>query len=62
MVLDISLINTLHYEVRIKDKVERSREGVVAIEKWAFGSPSTTVANLTHFTRWLKTFDFSDVS
>ena len=46
MVLDASLINTQHYQVRIKGKVEQSRErssapplhlGVVAIEK---GEPS----------------------
>ena len=58
MVLDISLLNTQHYKVRIKGKVEQSREcssaphlhlGVVAIEKGAFGSPSTTVANFTYF-------------
>ena len=54
MVLDASLLNTQHYKVRIKDKVEQSRERnnalpfnlVVALEKGAFGSPSTTVANL----------------
>ena len=54
MVLDTSLLNTHHYKVRIKDKVEQSKErssalplhlGVVAIEKGAFWSPSTTVAN-----------------
>ena len=28
MVLDASLLNTQHYEVRIKGKVEQSREGV----------------------------------
>ena len=28
MVLDASLLNTQHYKVRIKDKVEQSREGV----------------------------------
>ena len=45
--------HTQHYKVRIKGKVEQSRErsntplhlGVVAIEKGAFGSPSTTVTN-----------------
>ena len=26
MVLDVSLLNTRHYKVRIKDKVEQSRE------------------------------------
>ena len=45
MVLDTSLLNTQHYKVRIKGKVEQSRErssalpfslGVVAIEKGAF--------------------------
>ena len=53
MVLDASLLNTQHYKVRIKGKVELSREGVapslhlgvVAIEKGAFGLPSTMVAN-----------------
>ena len=56
LVLDTSLLNTQQYEVRIKGKVEQSRErssafplhlGVVAIEKGAFWSPSTTVANFT---------------
>ena len=49
MVLDDSLLKTQHYKVRIKGKVEQSREGVapplhlgvVAIEKGAFGLPST---------------------
>ena len=57
MVLDATLLDTQHYKVRIKSKVEQSREwstrpplhlGVVAIEKGAFGSPSTTVANFTY--------------
>ena len=47
MVLDTSLLNTQQYKVRIKGKVEQSREsssapvhlGVVAIEKGAFWSP-----------------------
>ena len=48
MVLDTSLLNTQHYKVRIKGKVEKSAGkssapplhlGVVAIEKGAFGSP-----------------------
>ena len=41
---------TQHYKVRIKGKVEQSWEilGVVAVEKGAFESPSTTVANFTH--------------
>ena len=55
MVLDTSLLNTQQYKVRIKGKVEQSRErssglplhfGVVAIENGAFWSPSTTIANL----------------
>ena len=53
MVLDAALLSTQHYKVRNKGKVEQSREwssalhlGVVAIEKGAFGSPSTKVANL----------------
>ena len=45
MVLDTSLLNSQHYKVRIKGKVEQSKErssapihlGVVAIEKGAFG-------------------------
>ena len=52
---DISLLNTQQYKVRIKDKVEQSREmrpplhlGGVAIEKGAFWSPSTTVASFTY--------------
>ena len=54
MVRDTSLLKTQHYKVRIMGKVEQSRIrssalplhlGVVAIEKGAFESPSTTVAN-----------------
>ena len=57
MVPDTSLLNTQQYKVRIKGKVEQSRErskrpplhlGVVAIEKRAFWSLSTTVANFTY--------------
>ena len=55
MELDTTLLNTQHYKVRFEGKVEQSRErssaplhlGVVAIEKGAFGSPSTMVANFT---------------
>ena len=48
MVLDTSLLNIQQYKVRIKGKVEQSRERncVVSIEKGAFWSPSTTFANL----------------
>ena len=54
MVLDTSSLNTQQYKVRVKSKVGQSRErssalpldlGVVAIEKEAFYSPSTTVVN-----------------
>ena len=57
MVLDATLLNTQHYIVRIKGKVEQSRErsrtlslhpGVVAIEKGAFESPSTKVISFTY--------------
>ena len=58
MALDTSLLNTQRYKVRIKGKVEQPKErssalpytGVVAIEKGAFWSPSTTVANFTYST------------
>ena len=49
MVLDAALLNTQHYKVQIKNK--RSNPplnfGVVVIEKAAFGSPATTVGQLT---------------
>ena len=65
MELDTTLLNTQHYKVRFKGKVEQSREwssalpytfGVVAIEKGDFGSPSTMVANFTLLTKvkWQK--------
>ena len=55
MVLDASFLNTQHYKVSIKGKVEQAREwssaplllGVVAIEKGAFESPSTKVTSFT---------------
>ena len=52
IVLDTSLLNTQQYTVCIEGKVEQSRErssalSIVAIEKGAFWSPSTTVANFT---------------
>ena len=58
--LDTSLLNTQQYKVLIKSKVEHFREkssapplhlGVVAIEKGAFWSPSTTVANLLYVSK-----------
>ena len=60
MVLDTFLLNTQQYKVRIKGKVEQSRERscalpytyVVPIEKGAFWSPSTTIANFTLLTQF----------
>ena len=58
MVLDAALLNTQQYKVRIKGKVEQSREWssvllytpcAVTIEKVAFGLPSTKVTNFTYF-------------
>ena len=46
MVLYTSLLNTQQYKVRIKGKVLQSREK--NIEKGAFGSPPTKVANFTY--------------
>ena len=66
MVLDATLLNTQHYKVKIKGKVKQSREwssalplqlSVVAIEKGAFRSPSTTVANFTLHTSVLNLKD-----
>ena len=57
MVLDADLLNTQEYEVRIKGKVEQSREwrsdfsfhlGVLVTEKEAFSSPSTEIANFIY--------------
>ena len=53
LVLDAALLNSQHYKVRIKSKVEQSREWssalvVIAIEKGVFGSSSTIVANNNH--------------
>ena len=59
MVLNASLLNTQHYKVQIKGKVEQSRERSSALpytlveklsKKGAFGSPSTMVTNFTLFT------------
>ena len=51
VILDAFLLNTQHYKVLIKGKYSNPGKGVVpsvhlsvvAIEKGAFGSPSTTV-------------------
>ena len=52
--IDAILLNTQHYKIWIKGKVDQSREWsstlcVVAIEKGAFGSPSRTVINFTFY-------------
>ena len=50
IVPDAALLNTQHYKVRIKDKVEQSREWSNALlytyRKGSLWSPSTKVANL----------------
>ena len=52
MVLDAALLNTQHYKVAIKGKVEQSREW-----KGAFGSFSTKAANFTYlYHKSLKMF------
>ena len=54
MVFDASLLNTQHYKIRVKwsnpwNVVEPSLHlGLVAVEKEAFGSTSTKVANFTY--------------
>ena len=47
MVLDNELLNIQNYKVRIKRKGLHPllHLGVVANEKWAYGSPSTTITN-----------------
>ena len=62
MVIDTSSLNTQQNKVRIKGKVEQSRErvlhppqhlGVLAIEKGAFWSSAATVTNFTYiYVRW----------
>ena len=61
MVLDAALLSTQHYEVRIKGKMEQSRErssalphswGVAANENGALGSPSATVANFITYSTY----------
>ena len=51
MVRDAALLNTQYYNVRIKGKVEQSREGVAPSLTWkgALGSPLTKVTNFTYF-------------
>ena len=55
MILDASLLNTQHYKLRMKVKWSNPEKGVapplhlivVALEKGAFGSPLSTVGQLT---------------
>ena len=58
MIHDISLLNTQHYKVKIKGKVDQFKWrsstvplylGVVAIEMGTLRSPSITVANFLYF-------------
>ena len=64
MVLDASLLNIQHYKVRIHGKWSNPGKGVapslhldvVAIEKGAFGSPSTMVSQFTHSWREIVRF------
>ena len=49
MVLYATLLNTQHYKVRIKSKVEQGKDDVVAIEKGAFGPPSTSFTILYNY-------------
>ena len=56
MVVGVSLLNTQHFKVRIKGKWSNPGKGVspslhlsvVAVEKGAFGSPSTIVGQLIY--------------
>ena len=50
MVLDTSLLNTLHFKVHIKGKVSNPLWlSVVAIGKGAFWLPSTMIANFIYY-------------
>ena len=51
ILLDAALLNTQHYKVGIKwsNPGKGVALDVVAFEKGAFGSPSTTVAYFTYF-------------
>ena len=68
MILDTSLLNTQQYKIRIKGSgAIQGKElrpllhfGVVAIEKGAFGSPSTTVANYYKLYHRLKTLFYTE--
>ena len=66
MVLNVALLSTQHYKVRIKGKVEQSREwssalplhlGVADFEKGAFGSLLTKSPTKAYLYFWLKSFN-----
>ena len=54
MILDVALLNTQHYKVRIK--WSNQRKGVLAIEKGTFGSTSTKVANFTSLSTLMEKY------
>ena len=60
MVLDTSLLKIQHYKIPVEGKW--SNIGKVAIEKGAFGSPSTTIGLLTIYSyimlRVCKSFQY----
>ena len=60
MVLDVTLLNTQHYKIKIKGKVERPplHIGVVVIEKGAFRSPLTKVTNFTLYIELFRSISF----
>ena len=68
MVLDASLLNTQHYKVQIKGKVEQSKERssalsytlvVLLLKRGAFGSPLTMFANFYLQLLWLLQFSLT---
>ena len=71
MVHDAALLNTQYYKVRIKGKVEQSREwsnalpislDVVAIEKGAFESLLINVANFIYIYIYIYTRCFRKIT
>ena len=70
MILYAALLNTQHYKLRIKGKVEQFRDSsralplhfrVVDIKKGAFGSPSTKVANFLYIYIYIYTSRDRDI-
>ena len=70
--LDATLLNTQHYKVRIKGKLEQSREwsstlplhlGVVAIEKgWLSGHPRLRLPTLLYLYNFKYSFQILKIS